>query len=234
MAFFKTDNLPHYERTQVSRCWLSVDAAQTATKGGSYSAIVAMGYAPELNKLLVLDVLRGRWRQDQLEQELISAFHAVTRQTGLRPEQVIVERAAAGFGLIDRLSDQLPILPLIPKGSKEDRAASVCAHVNRGQVAFPREARWLPAFIEELSSFPLGKTKDQVDAFVHALSYVSRPSEFQPVTVELGTAVYDAVQEHGSPIAPDLDELDDNLTEGEYMSTATALAVQRYRNRGEF
>jgi predicted phage terminase large subunit-like protein len=233
MSFFKTDNLPRYERTQVSRCWLSVDAAQTATKGGSYSAIVALGYAPELSKLLVLDVLRGRWRQDQLEQELIAAFHGVARQTGIRPEQVIVERAAAGYGLIDRLSDQLPILPLIPKGSKEDRAAAVCAMVNRGQVAFPKEAAWLSALIEELSSFPLGKTKDQVDALVHALSYVSRPSEFQPVEIDLGVATYDAVEEHGRAIAPDLDALEDGM-ESEYMSPATAMAIQRMRDRGEF
>ena len=41
--------------------------------------------------------------------------------------------------MIDRMSGMLPIIPLIPKGSKEDRAASVCSPVNRGLVLFPNQ-----------------------------------------------------------------------------------------------
>src|SRR5882762_6076482 len=79
MAFFRTENLPHYDRPNVVRCWIAVDAAQTATRGGSYSAGVALGWCPEMNKLLVLDVMRGKWPQDQLEQEVVAQFHGVTR-----------------------------------------------------------------------------------------------------------------------------------------------------------
>jgi predicted phage terminase large subunit-like protein len=108
--------------------------------------------------------------------------HVVVRP--LLPEAVIVERAAAGFGIIDRLSAELSIVPLVPRGSKEQRAAAVCSLVNGGQVEFPQQAPWLGALLEELASFPLGRTKDQVDALVHALSYLARPSEFAPVRVE--------------------------------------------------
>jgi predicted phage terminase large subunit-like protein len=180
LAFFRTENLPRYEYPGVARCWTAWDCAQTATKGGSYSAGVSLGLTSDA-RLQILDVRRGRWPQDRLEEEIFDHARSLVRLTGIFPEAVIVERAAAGYGIIDRLSGILPIIPLIPKGSKEDRAASVCSLVNRGMVELPTQAPWLSAFLEELTSFPLGRTKDQVDAFVHALSYCSRPSEFAPV-----------------------------------------------------
>jgi predicted phage terminase large subunit-like protein len=179
LAFFKTDNLPRYEFPDVVRCWTAWDCAQTATKAGSYSAGVALGLTAD-SRMQVLDVRRGRWPQDQLEEEIYNHSRNLARITGILPEAVIIERAAAGYGMIDRMSGMLPIIPLIPKGSKEDRAASVCSLINRGLVSFPSQAPWLGALLEELASFPLGRTKDQVDALVHALSYVARPSEFVP------------------------------------------------------
>ena len=193
LAFFKTEHLPRYDFPNVIHCWTAWDCANTATKSGSFSAGVALGLTND-RKLAVLDVRRGRWPQDVLEEQIVDHTRAVTRLTGIVPEAVIVERAAAGFGIIDRLSGILPILPLIPKGSKEDRAAAVCSFVNRGQVLFPAQAPWLGAFLEELASFPLGRTKDQVDSFVHALSYAGRPSEFPVVEMGTGVHIYDATK----------------------------------------
>lgn len=194
LAFFKVDALPRYACADVVRCWTAWDCAQTATRGGSYSAGVALGVTAE-NQLQVLDVARGRWTQDVLEQHIVQQAHALARLTGIVPEAVVVERAAAGYGIIDRLSDQLPIVPLIPKGSKEDRAAAVCSLVNRGQVQFPQQAPWLGALLEEMAAFPLGRTKDQVDALVHALSFVVRPSEFAPVQLEQAV-MYDTMEQY--------------------------------------
>ena len=238
LAFFRTDNLPRYDYPRVVRCWIAIDAAQTATKGGSYSAGVAIGLSND-GKLLVLDVARGRWRQDELEQEVVAQFSAITRLTGIVPEAVIIERAAAGYGLIDRLSGTLPIVPLIPKGSKEDRAGSVCSLVNRGVVQFPKDAPWLSALIEELGSFPLGRTKDQVDAMVHALSYVSRPSEFAPSPVYYGANAIDVANDP-TMIIPALDSVLDDVDSGiafgtvDYMGDATRVALEKIRNRGGF
>jgi predicted phage terminase large subunit-like protein len=207
LAFFRCDALPRYDHNDVIRVWTAWDCAQTATKGGSYSAGVALGLMADA-RLQVLDVRRGRWTQDVLEAEIVQHTAMVARLTGIRPEAVIVERAAAGFGVIDRLSGTLPIVPLIPKGSKEDRAASVCSLVNRGLVLFPTQAAWLGDLLEELSSFPLGRNNDQVDALVHALSYVSRPSEFAAVWQEQ-TVMYDGLAayrlESGGGALADLD-----------------------------
>jgi predicted phage terminase large subunit-like protein len=206
--FVGLDALPKYEHPVASRCWLAWDCAQTATAGGSYSAGVALGYDPAANRLLLLDVARGKWRQDQLLDEVRSQYGRVARLTGIRPEAVVVERAAAGFGVIDNLAGQLPVEPAYPHGSKEDRAASVCHYVNRGQLAVPREAAWVKAWLDEMKSFPLGNYKDQVDATVWALAYVERPGEFKPRPVEIVTE-YDALAEYGGGMSPDLDEADE-------------------------
>lgn len=225
LAFFRTDNLPRYDYPRVVRCWMAVDAANTATKGGSHSAAVAIGLSHE-GKLLVLDVARGRWRQDAIEQEVLAQYSAMTRLTGIQPEAVIVERAAAGYGLIDRLTGILPIVPLIPKGSKEDRAAAVCSLVNRGVVQFPKDAPWLAALIEELGSFPLGKSKDQVDSLVHALSYVSRPSEFQPMSMYAGTVDAFDVANDPTMVLPAIDEELDRADEGPAFGTVMSDATR--------
>jgi len=72
----------------------------------------------------------------------------------------------------------MPIEPLIPKGSKEERAESVCFLPNQGKVKLPTGGAWLRDFTEELDAFPLCADKDQVDAFVHCLSLFARPGEF--------------------------------------------------------
>jgi predicted phage terminase large subunit-like protein len=179
LAYFDIERLMEHEDVDCERCWIAVDAANTQTKSGSYTAMVCLGLAG--GRLKVISVRRGRWRQDAMADQIVDFYGAMSRYVGIQPEAVIIERAAAGYGLIDHLSDQLPVVPLIPKGSKEERAAAVCYLVNRGRVSVPPSAAWLKDFTEEVGNFPLGNYNDQVDCFVHALSYAARPSEFQSV-----------------------------------------------------
>jgi len=48
----------------------------------------------------------------------------------------------------------------------------------------PQRGALEDTFLRELSEFPLGEFSDQVDAFVHALSWFSRPAEFQHLRYE--------------------------------------------------
>jgi hypothetical protein len=97
--------------------------------------------------------------------------------------------------------------------------------VNRGQVALPEAAAWLKAFSEELQNFPLSAQKDQVDSFVHALSYAARPSEFKPREfTSYGVMDYDA--EVGSALS----EFFDNDPSSELISPATQRALDRWRS----
>jgi predicted phage terminase large subunit-like protein len=132
--------------------------------------------------LKVLNVKRGRWRPDIITAQLIDYYNAMQRRYGAYPEVVCVEKAAAGYGL---LSLPLPIVPMTPRGDKEERAGAVCWLVNRGLVQIPEEAPWLKEFVDELENFPLTTYKDQVDAFVHALAWELRKSvDFEAALME--------------------------------------------------
>jgi len=194
LTYFDVSRFPRYDHYgAIEHLWIAVDAANTETRAGSYTAFVCLGICGD--HLKVLGVQRGRWRQDVMAQELKSFYHAMYRLSGRWPDKVLIERAAAGYGLIDHLSGQLPIEPVYPLGSKEERAAAVCYLPNRGAVQLPAQAPWLKAFVDELAGFPLSSTQDQVDAFVHALAYVAKPSEFK-FADQVGVVEYDALKAH--------------------------------------
>ena len=121
---------------------------------------------------------RGRWRPDVMNQQLIDFYQAVQRRYGVYPEAVCVERAAGGYGMLNL---PMPVVPMSPKGSKEERAGAVCWLCNKGIVQLPEQAPWLADFKSELENFPLTTYKDQVDAFVHALAWELRKAvDFEP------------------------------------------------------
>lgn len=192
LGYFDTERFLRHQHPNCEQVWIALDANQTATEHGSYAALVGMGSFQRILK--VLSVRRGRWRQDVMHQQLIDFYQHMARMTGIFPEAVVVESAAGGYGVIDLLSGQLPIVPLYPRGSKEDRASSVCFLVNTGRVAIPEAAPWLKDFVDELQNFPLCSASDQVDAFVHALAYASRPAEFKPRAL-VGYQEYDCLDQ---------------------------------------
>lgn len=237
LSYFDVEKMPTYQFPTVERCWVAVDAAQTQTKSGSYTAFVCLGLSG--SQLKVIGVSRGRWRQDDMHTQLVDFYHAMARSTGVWPEKIVVEQAAAGYGIIDHLSGQLPIVPLIPKGSKEERAGAVCYVVNGGRVALPESAPWLKPFVSEIKNFPLTSAKDQADAFVHALSYILRPSEFraepdyeQIVYQDPGDLVTHYMGLLSGGEVPFNDGLDVFDREPEYqMTDATRMALERWRKK---
>jgi hypothetical protein len=117
-----------------------------------------------------------------MNQQLIDFYQAMTRRYGVYPEAVCVEKAAGGYGMLNL---PMPIVPMTPKGSKEERAGAVCWLVNKGLVQLPEEAPWLADFKNELENFPLTNFKDQTDAFVHGLAWELRKRvDFEPQMME--------------------------------------------------
>jgi predicted phage terminase large subunit-like protein len=172
LSYFDVSMMPTYRMIgTLNKLWIGVDAAQTETESGAYTAFVCLGLCSDHIK--VLGVRRGRWRPDVMNQQLIDFYQAVTRRYGVYPEAVCVERAAGGYGMLNL---PMPIVPMTPKGSKEERAGAVCWLVNKGVVQLPESAPWVGDFKSELENFPLTTYKDQTDAFVHALAWELRKS----------------------------------------------------------
>lgn len=170
LSYFDVSVMPRYRQIgTLTKVWIAVDAAQTETEHGAYTAFVCLGHCGD--HLKVLGARRGRWRPDVMGQQLIDFYQAMIRRYGVYPEAVCVERAAGGYGLLNL---PMPVVPVDPKGDKEERAGAVCWLVNKGLVQLPEEAPWVGDFVNELENFPLTTYKDQVDAFVHGLAWELR------------------------------------------------------------
>jgi predicted phage terminase large subunit-like protein len=169
LNFFDVSMMPRYTQIgTILNLWVAVDAAQTKTESGAYTCFVALANcldAAGQKHMKVLSVKRFRGRPDEMKQELIDFYQALSRRYGVYPEAVCIERAAGGYALLE--IQGMPTVPIDAKGDKEERAGAVCWVVNRGVVQLPQEAPWLEAFVDELENFPLVNFKDQVDAFVH-------------------------------------------------------------------
>lgn len=171
LTYFDVTRAPRYTLLgEIRRSWLAVDAANTETKSGAFTAFVCLGHCGD--HLKVLGVHRGRWHPDRMKEELAGFYQAMWRRYGVAPEAVCIERAAGGYGLLDMSG--MPTIAIDAKGSKEERAGAVCWLFNKGLVQLPESAPWLQAFIDELENFPLTNFKDQTDAFVHALAWELR------------------------------------------------------------
>ncbi len=83
-----------------------------------------------------------------------------------------VEDKANGPALIALLTDEIPgIVPIEPKGTKEDRARAVAYYCEARNVYLPHPvlAPWIWEFIEEHAAFPNAMWNDQVDTTSQAL-----------------------------------------------------------------
>lgn len=91
--------------------------------------------------------------------------------------RVVIEEKANGAAVISELRRTIAgVVPFDPKSGKEDRAASVSAFVESGNVYLPHPSTvgWAGPLLDELTMFPNGAHDDQVDALTQALLQVRR------------------------------------------------------------
>lgn len=141
------------------------DTAFKTGQGNDYSVGITLGVTT--SRYYVLDLWRDRVEFPELRRALISQ----AQKWGAHA--IVVEDTAAGQSLLQELRRETR-LPLIAR--KADRDKSARAHAvtpihEAGLVYLPEDAWWLGDFVDEMASFPAAPHDDQVDAFVHALSY---------------------------------------------------------------
>jgi len=177
--------------------WLSSwDFKLKERAGGDYT--VGQAWARTGRDLWLVDQLRGHFDQAQTANAmaLLQVRHPRCRRhlfenTGYGPEVANALRTAfPGYTVSDETRSSLGmtveetaaveqirraglggLIPVNPRGSKEVRARAVVPYIEAADVHLPAKARWLPAFLEEMSAFGGGAAHDdQVDAMSQALA----------------------------------------------------------------
>jgi len=120
-------------------------------------------------------MLLEQWRRKAGFSDTLKAMREIRSRhpTG----KVLIEAAANGHAVLDVLKREIPgVLDVKPEGGKEARAASIQHIAESGNVVLPANAGWVEDLLSELCSFPGGKHDDQVDAMVHALRDMLKPT----------------------------------------------------------
>ena len=106
---------------------------------------------------------------------------------------ILVEDKANGSAVIQILRREIPgVAAVNPEGGKVARANAVSGAIESGNVYLPRNAPFTGDFVEECSSFPLGKHDDQVDAMTQALNrFIYWAAEFPSAVDEDAPPLYE-------------------------------------------
>ena len=161
------EDLPEISRfQQLVRFWDLAGTDERDNKDACYTAGVLMGRIDD--KYYVIDVFRKQLGGDEVEDAMATISAMDEQEYGRGVPLVRFEREPGSSGkrvaeqLCKRLRKYL-VQDIKPEGKKEVRADPFAAAVSRYEVYVVSD-KWTSEYIEELSQFPGGKFKDQVDA----------------------------------------------------------------------
>lgn len=149
------------------------DTAFKTRETNDFSACVTVGVSR--SRYYVLDVWRDRAEFPDLKRAMVA------QQAKWKAHSVVIEDTAAGQSLLQELrrNTRMPLVAVKADHDKVTRAHAVTPTHEAGLVYLPEEEPWVSDFEDELAGFPSAAHDDQVDAFVHAMTYVLNHS--QPV-----------------------------------------------------
>ena len=167
-------------------CVMAVDPAISTKAWADYSAIAAVGFAPD-GMAYVLDLRRGRWAESQLIDEVFDAYRRV-------PNVRIIGFEAVGFQKLylrefQRASESRGVyLPLMKlerdtKMGKSVRIRSLEPFWQSQQLVFASDLPALTDFLEEAERFRPWKESthdDLLDALADCLQMRVRPEMADP------------------------------------------------------
>ena len=160
---------------RIAETIISVDAAFKDGENNDYVAIQAWGKTgPDM---YLLDAVKKHL-------DFPSTLQAIRDMRDKWPAMVVlVEDKANGSAIIQMLRREITgVVAVNPEGGKVARANAVSGAIESGNVYLPRNASFTGDFVDECSTFPLGKHDDQVDAMTQALNrfiytYADLPQE---------------------------------------------------------
>lgn len=158
------------ERVQAVRFY---DLAVTAKRSSDYTVGVKLGLLAD-ESLCVLDVWRGQRELPDVHEAIVQNAAIDGPATRIRLEAEKAGIVQLQFLLRDARMRPFNIDAVPPEGDKFTRAGPVAARLNAGRLTVVRGA-WNRAFLDELSTFPVGAHDDQVDALSGAYAMLSAP-----------------------------------------------------------
>lgn len=122
-------------------------AKETRGKPLSYSVISTFDFHGATGRLILRDMIRGRWEAPELCQQIKSAF------TQHNPAWIGVEDEKTGRAVLGFLR-HLPMRPISHEGKgKAERFVRASNEMFQGKIFFPRDAAWRDTLESELLSW---------------------------------------------------------------------------------
>lgn len=182
------------------------DIAGSTTKRSPYTASVKIKEVGDV--IYIGDVTRERKEIEEAEAHIVETAN----NDGISVKQDIPQDpGSSGKSQKRHLAGRLAGLDFVfstETGSKEDRAIPIASQWNAGNVVLvkgPRFHVWVDAFLAEVSTFPRGEFKDQVDALSRAYSgLIGAPKQSAPAGGEvIGVEDADTEELDGDPAGDD-------------------------------
>lgn len=184
---FKSEYFKYIEETdfntnvkQSCNIFIAVDLAATTEAYSDYTAISVIAVSPD-NHTFVIDVIRGKWDNDERLKQIFSAFRKY------RPVKIGVERGAIWKGMEQNATRMMiatntfisfeMLDPYRDRKSKGEKIAEALhARYKTGTVWHIKSK--VQALEEELLTFPRSKHDDCADATAYAVNISYPPSYY--------------------------------------------------------
>jgi predicted phage terminase large subunit-like protein len=155
---------------------LSIDPGQEISESSSFSVIQV--WCRQESRHYLMDLWRGRLEFRELF-SMCRQFHRKHRASA-----VLIERAALGSALISEARQRhwKGLVAVVPDGrSKLARFRPHADTIRKGNIHLPTDAPWRDDFVQEVITFPHGRSTDQVDAMTQYLAWSKERGELPPV-----------------------------------------------------
>ena len=149
---------------------LSCDLTFTGDQSSDYAVITVWARGLSDGKHYLVDVIRRKMGFVETARTILDALKFYPRAN------VLIEKSASGFAVLEVLIEAgVERVHEYKTGrtSKEARASTVSYLFDRGDVRFPRHARWLDEYIKEMTGFPAMRHDDQVDSTTMYLAWIT-------------------------------------------------------------
>jgi predicted phage terminase large subunit-like protein len=125
----------------------------------------------EHDALQLHETIHQAWLQCMLPTFSWHQFRSVACRQAV---DAVPDHASSGIQLVQDLKEHniYSVKPIKPQGDKQTRLFAQSGLFESGVVRVPQEARWMTDFVHEITSFPVHKFDDQVDAISQGLAYL--------------------------------------------------------------